>query len=129
MGLSELTSSQAVRAAAQEFDDLGRDTFLRKYGYGPARNYYLKLNDRLYDSKAIVGVAHGLQHPNLGPLRSQDFSGGESTVQGKLQELGFEVVTQSSPPEPIHLVVKWSARLGRDTVERHMEVAQDQGAV
>ena len=91
MGLADLTSREAVLKAVAEFDELGRDEFLKKYGFGRARDYFLRLGDRLYDSKAIVGVAHGFQHPNLGPLKASDFSGGEATVKRLLEELGFDV--------------------------------------
>ncbi len=47
-----------------------------------------------YDSKAIAGVAHGIQHPEMGPLTSGDFTGGGQTVS-KLRSLGFEVVRKS----------------------------------
>src|SRR5690348_990864 len=91
MPLDDLTSHQAVVDAAAEFDRLGRESFLRKYGYGPARQYFLRFNGRLYDSKAIVGVAYGYQYPERGPLNRRDFSGGDATVRRKLEELRFAV--------------------------------------
>ena len=51
------------------------------YGFGPAREYFLVIGDMHYDSKAIVGVAHGYQFPSEGPLRPEDFSGGEAIDQ------------------------------------------------
>lgn len=92
MGLGDLTSRQAIDDAMDEFDALGRDTFLSKYGFGQAREYFMRRGNRLYDSKAIAGAAHRYQFPNQGPLKPTDFSGGEATVQRKLEELGFEVV-------------------------------------
>src|SRR5437867_3354561 len=91
MGLGELTSRDAVLAAIREFDDLGGKAFLRKYGFGPARDYALVHDGKQYDSKAIVGAAHGFEHPADGPLRSDAFSGGTATVVRKLESLGFEV--------------------------------------
>src|SRR5205823_3518944 len=55
------------------------------------RNYFLALNSKLYDSKAIVGAAHGYQFPDVGALLPSQFSGGERTVAKKLQDLGFAV--------------------------------------
>ena len=72
---------------------MGRDRFLKHYGYGRSRNY-LVLDPRTAleaDSKAIAGVAIGKQFPEAGPLRSSDFSGGDATVAAKLNELGFRV--------------------------------------
>ncbi len=79
-GLAALTSRAAVEAALSEYDDTGQDAFLSKYGFGPSRSYFLIANGRRYDSKAIVGAAYGFEHPDLGPLRASEFSGGESTV-------------------------------------------------
>lgn len=90
--LSDLTSRDAVLAAIEEFDRLGRDAFLTKHGFGRAYGYFVRHNGQLYDSKAIAGVAHGYQHPRLGTLTSGEFSGGEMTVQRQLESLGFEIV-------------------------------------
>jgi 5-methylcytosine-specific restriction protein B len=102
MSLEVLSSADAVNAAMDEYDALGGPAFLRKYGFGQARGYFVARNGKLYDSKAIVGAAVGKQHPDLGPLRSADFSGGEATVKAKLEELGFEVVgaTPAAAPSP-----------------------------
>lgn len=91
MAISDLTDPKAVSAAMAEFTDLGRERFLQKYGFGAARTYFLVDGGQRYDSKAIVGAAHGFQHPDVGPLRAKDFSGGEATVRAKLQGLGFKV--------------------------------------
>lgn len=94
MTLSMLSDPEAVRTALRECDRLGRTAFLSTYGFGRSREYMLRdqSTGRLYDSKAIAGAAHGHQFPTLGPLRHQDFTGGEDTVQRKLEALGFEVV-------------------------------------
>lgn len=91
MSLSNLTDRRAVLKAIDEFDDRGRREFLEKYGFGEARSYYLLYKGRQYDSKAIAGVAHGIENPNLGPLKASEFSGGASTVKKKLENLGFAV--------------------------------------
>jgi MoxR-like ATPase len=96
MSLVLLASREAVLQAISEFDELGREGFLSKYGYGPARGYFLEHEGRFYDSKAIVGAAVGFEHPERGPLKRTEFSGGEDTVRPKLQELGFDVVSYAS---------------------------------
>lgn len=98
--LAGLTSRQAVLQAIDEFDRLGRDAFLDKYRYSRARQYFLEHNSRHYDSKAIVGVAYGYQHPDRGPLKNAQFSGGTETVKPTLERLGFTVVVLSSPGRP-----------------------------
>jgi hypothetical protein len=39
-----------------------------------------------------VGVAHGYEYPEAGPLKSSAFSGGKPLVK-KLEDLGFMVVS------------------------------------
>lgn len=91
---SDIRTRKAILAATGEFDCIGRDAFLKKYGYGRARSYFLDIDGCLYDSKAIWGVAHGYEYPEKGPLKSRNFVGGK-TVAKKLKDLGFEVRVQS----------------------------------
>jgi hypothetical protein len=91
MPLSALSERNAVLQAMKEYDEIGRDSFLEKHKYGRARGYFVVHDGKRYDSKAIAGVAVGIQFPSEGPLRATDFSGGEATVKAKLEELGFRV--------------------------------------
>ena len=61
--IDDVTDPDAVRNACAEFDDIGREAFLAKYGFGRARSYDLVIDGRKYDSKAILGAAYGYQHP------------------------------------------------------------------
>ena len=89
MSLADLTH-QSVETALAEAASIGRDEFLKRYGFEPARRYFVEWNGARYDSKAIAGAAHGhLQ--GKAPLTADDFSGGEATVARRLRELGFEV--------------------------------------
>lgn len=94
MSISKLKSPAAVLAAMKEFDTVGRTYFLEKYGFGKSREYILRdpATGKLYDSKAVVGAAYGYAFPDEGPLRAENFSGGEATVERILSDLGFEVV-------------------------------------
>ena len=47
----------AILAALDEFDAIGRPAFLKKYGFGRSRGYYILHNSKEYDSKAILGAA------------------------------------------------------------------------
>jgi hypothetical protein len=106
-----------------EFDVLGEEAFLKKYGFGHAREYFVRRDNRLYDSKAVVGAAYGYQFPDQGPLKSADFSGGESTVQRKLEELGFEVVVvRKAPPISVDASVPSGANLEKAFHARMIEV-------
>jgi len=78
-----------------EFDDRGRDEFLRTYGFGRATKFFVFHEGRPYDSKAIVGVAHRFRHGVA--LTSDSFSGGQQTVVRLLCGLGFEVGPPRDP--------------------------------
>lgn len=95
-GIHELTSAPAVERAIAEYDELGRDAFLRKYGFGRGRTIFLTRNGDRYDAKAIVGAAVGFEHPDRGPLTHDDFASGRATVVAKLSELGFEVIHEGA---------------------------------
>ena len=89
MPLSDLVDANAVLAAIRECNVLGRDAFLERYGFGKAKGYFLIHDGQAYDSKAIAGAAYGHQHGTA--LKSEEFSGGESTVAKVLEGLGFVI--------------------------------------
>lgn len=97
MSLADLTRD-AVLSAINEFDAMGRDAFLARYGFGPARSYFLEYEGQQYDSKAIAGAAHGFIAPQAAPLTADAFSGGEVTVATQLRELGFTVTDGTRNP-------------------------------
>lgn len=97
MALADITY-EAVLAALQQHDDLGREAFLRKYGFGEARSYFLRHGEHTYDSKAIAGAAHGFLK-GRSPLLPSEFSGGEKTVMARLKQLGFKV--EGPPRNPV----------------------------
>ena len=93
MSLAQLSSPTAVKHAINESIRIGRDEFLRLYGFGRSREYPLLFDGQEFDSKAVAGVAHRYQFPELGALRSVEFSGG-ITDQGaarRLFELGYQI--------------------------------------
>ena len=92
MALRDISDPKAVLQAIAEFDSLGAPAFLTKHGFKPAKQYLLAYEGKLYDSKAIAGVAHGYQFPEDGPLKASEFSGGSATVAAKLSAFGFEVI-------------------------------------
>lgn len=90
MNYRDLTNRNSVLDAIAECKTLGREAFLRRYGFGKARTLLLIHEGQTYDSKAILGVAYGKQFGR--PLGPNDFSGGQATVVPKLEELGFKCV-------------------------------------
>lgn len=96
MPLSDLTRD-AVLAAIELSNSLGRDAFLKLGNFKRARGYFLVYGGRTYDSKAVAGAAHGYL-PGKKALTSGDFFGGYATVKKKLEELGFEVHSPNETP-------------------------------
>jgi hypothetical protein len=115
VSLSDLTSPTAIKLAIEECDRLGREPFLGLYGFRFAREYVLRYQGKEYDSKAIVGVAHGIQHPDLGHLKK--FSGGisKSGAATRAFDLGFDVEGKSRRP------IDWTLEQCEAAVESYFE--------
>ena len=92
MALGDLTSRAAVLAAIREYDELGRDAFLEKYGFGASKRYFIEHDGKRYESKAIAGVSVGFEHPDKGYLANNQFTGGVASVGRKLSDLGFRFI-------------------------------------
>jgi hypothetical protein len=93
VALSDITRD-AVLQAMGEYDELGDDEFLSRYGFAPATVYRVGEHGRQYDSKAIVGVAHGYATGQF--WTASDFSGGQQTVVKTLEALGFSFAPSSA---------------------------------
>jgi 5-methylcytosine-specific restriction protein B len=120
MALADLTSADAVRAAIAEHDAIGQERFLRRYGYADHFQYVVADGDREYPAKAILGAAHGFQHPQRGPLPHTAFNGGSQT-NDKLASLGFVVrprATGTTDADKLGAVLaRTMVELGSDTPE------------
>lgn len=86
---ADLTDRDAVQSALDEFDRLGRWTFLEKYGYGEAKEYFLVTDTGRYDSKAVFAAAYEAQHGVA--VANDEISGGKAGAARRLHELGFVV--------------------------------------
>lgn len=102
LALSDIDQAAVLRAI-ELFDRLGRDAFLERYGFGRSRSYFLQHEGKLYDSKAVVGVAHGYSGGDRSALVPAQFTGGEATVAQTLRSLGFEVQVSASSTDPTSL--------------------------
>ncbi|HEV7290107.1 hypothetical protein [Sphingomonas sp.] len=85
-------TAEGVLNAIAEFDALGRATFLDRYGFNGARDYFLVHEGRRYDSKAIAAVAHKWAPGGDGrALTALELSGGRNDAAKLLLGLGFTV--------------------------------------
>ena len=98
--LSRLTSRDAVLAAMAESDELGRDQFLDKYGFGKSQTYFVVFEGKRYDSKPILAAAWGNQFPDEGPLAYKAVHGGKLTTT-PLERLGFTIESTSATDHPV----------------------------
>lgn len=87
-------SREAIERAIAEYDELGRDAFLSKHGFGRATAYALVVDGREYDPKAIAGVAYGIDHPEEGTLRNTEFNGGQQ-LRSAFRPAGYDVVLRT----------------------------------
>ncbi|WP_406269027.1 HNH endonuclease [Actinacidiphila glaucinigra] len=90
-----MITRESVLKTAAEHDELGREAFLSKYGFGEARAYVLVHEGREYDSKAIAGVAHKWDQGRA--LAPSEFSGGKDHAAAWLKRLGFHVKAVKNP--------------------------------
>ena len=95
LGAAALIPRQSPTPTSHQVRPQLATAVLEKYGFGPARSYLLVVDGKTYDSKAIVGAAHGYLADRQ-PLAPSDFSGGAATVGRVLTSLGFEV-SQAGP--------------------------------
>lgn len=90
----DAVTREHVLKALAEYDEVGAEAFLERYGFGSAREYVLWHEGRSYDSKAVLGVAQAFATGT--PAASADFSGGKAGAAKVLRNLEFEV---ASPDE------------------------------
>lgn len=99
---AEITREGVLKAIA-EHDELGRSTFLQRYGFNGARDYFLVYETKNYDSKAIAAVAHKWAPGGNGrPLSALELSGGKADAAKKLLELGFTVTSPGQNADWTH---------------------------
>lgn len=82
---------QHVLAAIQEYDEVGQEAFLDRYGFAPSQDYVLRHSNRSYDSKALLAAS--LRHATGTAATAADFPGGKTGAAKALRNLDFEVLS------------------------------------
>jgi hypothetical protein len=88
-------SRESVLAAMGEFDREGRNETLQRHGYRRALDYMVAVDGKEYDSKALYGIAYGIEYPDEEPIRNRGFQGGDPVVK-RLEALGFSVESRKT---------------------------------
>jgi hypothetical protein len=81
-----------IQVVVDQWDQLGREEFLRVHSLSGAFKYLLTWGEGLYDAKAIAVQAIRVKHPELEHLRGNSFEGDATTVATPLRAAGWEVV-------------------------------------
>jgi 5-methylcytosine-specific restriction protein A len=83
--------ARSIELAVAEFDLIGRDNFLARYGFRKSNRFVLKIGQKAYDSKAIIGCA--AQWTEIGrALGPKEFSGGSARIGRVFTRNGFRFV-------------------------------------
>jgi len=109
-------SRESVLAAIAEFDREGRDETLARHGYRRALDYVVIHEGSEYDSKALYGIAYGIEYPYESPIRDRGLSGGVAVTR-RLEALGFTIKRLRSPADAALTrpnARAWIIRAGRE---------------
>jgi hypothetical protein len=107
---------RSVLAAIAEFDREGRDRTLARHGFRRALDYVVVHEGKEYDSKALYGIAYGIEYPQEAPIRDRGLSGGVAVTR-KLEALGFTIKRLRFPADAALTrpdARAWIIRAGRD---------------
>ena len=89
-------SRESVEQAMAEYDELGRDAFLSKHGFGRAtalrpRRRRTRVRPQGHRRRRVW-----LDHPDEGTLKNTEFNGGLQ-LRSALRPAGFDVVLSTTP--------------------------------
>ena len=114
MPLRDVTR-EGVEMALREFDRIGQDAMLAKYGGRPSTRWHIEHEGNYYDQKLVLRAAHQLQ--GLGSILPG--RGTFTSLQSRrhAKQLGFrgtgQIQVQDLPETLMHKIVE---RLGQHTV-------------
>ena len=91
-------SREAVLRAIDEFEELGREGFLKRYGYRVSHHLWIVHEGRRYDMKAVWAAAQ-VEPGTLLPVPMPKPNHSRNVVQPQLEKLGFDV--EEAPPIPV----------------------------
>ena len=72
-------NNKSILLAMKYFDEKGRFSVLKEYGFGPSKKHFLFFDNKIYDTKCLLSVAHDFQYGQQ--LNADEFSGGITTTQ------------------------------------------------
>ncbi|MEL7975047.1 hypothetical protein AAG589_04225 [Isoptericola sp. F-RaC21] len=85
---------QHILRAIEEHDDRGTDAFIGVYGFTRNPGHTFVHEDRAYDSKAVLGVAH--KFATGSPARPEDLVDAKCDDAAILRKHGFDVIAPAA---------------------------------
>ena len=82
---------QHVLAAIHEYDEVGQDAFLGRYGFAPSKEHVVRHADQSYDSKVLLGAAVGYATGTA--ATSEEFTTSNTAAAKVLRDLDFDVLS------------------------------------
>jgi len=90
---------QHVLAAINEYDEVGQDEFLGRYGFAPSQEHVVRHANQSYDSKVLLGAALGYATGTA--ATAAEFTSSKTAAAKVLRDLDFDVLS----PEKADTVV------------------------
>lgn len=91
MALQDIGRSEVIRAV-KEFDRLGLEGMIKRYGGHRSRRYFLEHNGKRYDQKLIARVAHEFLFPERRILKPHGDGANATRTRLHLEGLGFKII-------------------------------------
>ena len=114
MPLRDVTR-EGVEKALREFDRIGRDAMIAKYGGRPSTRWHIEHEGKYYDQKLVLRAAHQLQDLGSIPPGHRAFTARQA--RRHVKNLGFRCIGQIQIKHlPSPLLNKIVERLGQHTV-------------
>jgi hypothetical protein len=86
-----VVTRQHVLAAIHEYDEVGQDEFLGRYGFAPTQAGVLRHANHSYDSEALLGAS--LRYATGTAATSDAFSGSKTAAAKVLRNLDFDILS------------------------------------
>lgn len=101
MATYSAVTRQHVLQAIGEYDSRGQDDFLGVYGFAPLAGYALLHEGRVYDVRAVLGVAHRYATGRL--ATAHEFGNDATGAAAILRKRGFDVTEPvgAAPVAPV----------------------------
>jgi len=82
---------QHVLSAIREYDEIGQEEFLGRYGFAPSQEHVVRHANQSYDSKVLLGAAVGYATGTA--ATAEEFASSKTAAATVLRDLDFDVLS------------------------------------